>query len=297
MSKTELQKFDIEKIDGKRNRLTIQGKNVIIDISQLLNEEVLYINATPLAKQFGKRLDHYMKNHDTKEYIEVFNSLLKGDLELVKTVEGRYGGTYIHNDLAIHFFRWLDVEFAVKCDIFIKETIQNAHDNKIRVNATVSANLANDEHFGLRTQSKETNKNLKDIIKDFCLYAENEKGEKYDKGCPMYVTIAKAIYQYMGLEQLPKNVNKRDYYTANEVELIEWYELMLGEYIELMMKNNLTYKHIKKQTLKHLSMINECKNEVELEKYLNKRHLLDGNTFHNAGLGLIKKMVMAEGEK
>ena len=36
------------------NLTTIQGKNIVIDISQLVSKEVLYINATKLALQFGK---------------------------------------------------------------------------------------------------------------------------------------------------------------------------------------------------------------------------------------------------
>ena len=113
MSEQELieQKFEI---NGKMKKVHFAIK------------EDNWINATEVAKLYGKRLDSYWVNMDTLEYIvalEKFNS--HPEWELKQTVEGRYGGTYIHPDLVIHFARWANAEFAVQCDKYLKLSMRN----------------------------------------------------------------------------------------------------------------------------------------------------------------------------
>ena len=50
---------------------TISNKNITVDLSELTNKENLYFNATEIAKQFNKRVQHYLDNSQTKELIEV----------------------------------------------------------------------------------------------------------------------------------------------------------------------------------------------------------------------------------
>lgn len=73
-----------------------------------------WFNATAAAKKFGKRLDHWFSNAETKTYIEKLTTRNSG--ELVKTKEGRNGGTWLHPKLAVVFARWLSVDFAIWCD-------------------------------------------------------------------------------------------------------------------------------------------------------------------------------------
>ena len=95
------------------------------------NTDELWLNATDLLKKFNestdgskKRMDKYWDNEDTKEYIEElfkdFNSPSEGELNFDKlkekvsfTAKGRYGGTFIHPDLSVHFTRWLSAKFAI----------------------------------------------------------------------------------------------------------------------------------------------------------------------------------------
>jgi len=89
-----------------------------------------WINATELAARFGKRIDHYLANAETKEYISALceeegNTRNAGDF--LKTRRGRNGGTWIHPDLGIHFARWLDVRFAIWCDRQIKAILRGQH--------------------------------------------------------------------------------------------------------------------------------------------------------------------------
>lgn len=70
---------------------------------------------TKAAKQFGKRLDSFMKSPETIEYIETLKPTISGNSPFQST-RGRYGGTWAHPKLAVFFARWLDVRFAVACD-------------------------------------------------------------------------------------------------------------------------------------------------------------------------------------
>jgi len=80
-----------------------------------------WINATPIADRFGKRLDHWLANAETQQYLaalaEALNTRDSGDL--IQARRGRGGGTWLHPKLAVAFARWLDLKFAVWCDLHI----------------------------------------------------------------------------------------------------------------------------------------------------------------------------------
>lgn len=67
-----------------------------------------------IAKAYGRRVDHWLKARETKEYIaalrERSNTPKKGYL---KTKRGKGGGTWMHPKLAVAFARWLDADLAV----------------------------------------------------------------------------------------------------------------------------------------------------------------------------------------
>ena len=73
-----------------------------------------WFNATVAAEKFGKRVDHWMANKETIEYIEALNTRNLGDL--IETKKGRNGGTWLHPKLAVAFARWCDVNFSIWCD-------------------------------------------------------------------------------------------------------------------------------------------------------------------------------------
>jgi hypothetical protein len=84
----------------------------------------LWLNATFIAEKFNKDLSNYWKSQDTKKYIEVLQKVNSVEsTELKVTQRGRYGGTYIHPDLVVHFARWISPEFAIACDKYIKSQL------------------------------------------------------------------------------------------------------------------------------------------------------------------------------
>lgn len=80
-----------------------------------------WINATDVAKQFGKLPGEWMRLPETKRYMEALASALnEGESRnLIRSSRGRGGGTWLHPKLAVTFARWLDIDFAVWCDLRI----------------------------------------------------------------------------------------------------------------------------------------------------------------------------------
>jgi hypothetical protein len=78
-----------------------------------------WIKATGLAEYYNARLGSYFENADTKKYIQArVKSLgLPDSSYLITTKRGRRSsGTWLHPKLAVHFGRWLDMDFGIWCD-------------------------------------------------------------------------------------------------------------------------------------------------------------------------------------
>ena len=241
------------------NLTLIQGKNVIIDVARLFSDEVVYINATKLALQFGKNKQRLNEFFKTKSFIEYENAISKvtknrdfkiDDKPLKYSIKGKYGGTYLHSDLVIVFLRWLNVEFAIKCDMYIKQQIQEAHNEKIILKATKEANRANDEWVKARKHSIHIRKALSSTIKSFCEYAQSQRGEAYknDK-CPYYIKLTSLIYKALNIKQPKRGYSLRDVYSGAVVEKIEYLENilidLLKQHIEEKTEYHKAFKSIK----------------------------------------------------
>ena len=75
---------------------------------------------TKAAKHFGKRPAHFLELPGSKEYMDALGEALNvGKSDLWVSTKGRYGATFLHPKLAVFFARWLDVRFAVWCDLMI----------------------------------------------------------------------------------------------------------------------------------------------------------------------------------
>lgn len=105
-------------------RLDYQGLTVSF------NEEG-WINATEIAIKHGKRVADWLENRDTKNYIEVLADVLevpkKALLKVKRGGRGKSDATWFHPKLAVPFARWLDVRFAVWCDLQIDSLLKGQH--------------------------------------------------------------------------------------------------------------------------------------------------------------------------
>ena len=106
------------------NEITIfnyEGSPVTFD-----NGETRMVNATEMAKPFGKRVNDWFALSSTKEFMKILETT-RNNGSLVKTIEGRNGGTWMHEDVALEFARWLSPKFAIWCNDRIKELVRNGY--------------------------------------------------------------------------------------------------------------------------------------------------------------------------
>jgi len=89
-----------------------------------------WLHATEIAERFGKRLDHWLENAETLEYVRALDEIQNPgagpsaisntrNSGYLKSRRGNNGGTWLHPKLAVMFARWLDAKFAVWCDLKI----------------------------------------------------------------------------------------------------------------------------------------------------------------------------------
>lgn len=83
-----------------------------------LNGESVMVNATEMAKPFGKRPAKWLELPSTQDFIAQLEAIRKSD-RLIETVNGI--GTWFHEDVALEFARWLSPAFAIWCNDRIKE--------------------------------------------------------------------------------------------------------------------------------------------------------------------------------
>lgn len=76
-----------------------------------------WFNATEVAKGFNRRLDHFLDNKETQEYLLALSIRYNTrKSRYLKSKRGKNGGTWFHPKLAVKFARWLSVDFEIWCD-------------------------------------------------------------------------------------------------------------------------------------------------------------------------------------
>lgn len=140
--------------------------------------EATMVNATEMAKPFGKRPVDWLNNQYTKGFLidlaEVRN-LTSADL--VRVIKGgndkNAQGTWFHEDVALEFARWLSPQFAIWCNDRIKELM------KYGITATpqtIDSVLADpDNAIRLLTALKEERKALQAANKQIAVLEDQKK--------------------------------------------------------------------------------------------------------------------------
>lgn len=89
--------------------------------------EATMVNATEMAKPFGKLVKDWLKNNQTKAFLNELSAVRRIVLtDLVKVKQGGTAqGTWLHEDVALEFARWLSPAFAIWCNDRIKELMRH----------------------------------------------------------------------------------------------------------------------------------------------------------------------------
>lgn len=109
-------------MDSTSSIFSFHGSNVTFK-----NEDgTVMVNATEMAKHFGKRPSKWLELPSTKEFLSVLSDVRKLDNGGIQADRGGTNGggtTWMHEDVAIEFARWLSPVFAIWCNDRIKELL------------------------------------------------------------------------------------------------------------------------------------------------------------------------------
>lgn len=86
------------------------------------------VNATEMAKPFGKQVTKWTNTQQTKDFLQELAEVRKcTSADLVRVVKGgnKQQGTWMHEDVALEFARWLSPKFAIWCNDRIKELLRD----------------------------------------------------------------------------------------------------------------------------------------------------------------------------
>lgn len=84
------------------------------------------VNATEMAEYFGKRPVDWLKYNQSQEFLSELSKVRNITLaDLVQVTKGGNNpGTWMHEDVAMEFARWLSPAFAIWCNDRIKELLR-----------------------------------------------------------------------------------------------------------------------------------------------------------------------------
>lgn len=88
------------------------------------------VNATEMAKPFGKVAKDWLRTNQAQEFIKTLSSVRQiCPTQLVIVQQGNSSmfeqGTWMHEDVALEFARWLSPQFAIWCNDRIKELLKH----------------------------------------------------------------------------------------------------------------------------------------------------------------------------
>lgn len=124
------------------------------------------VNATQMAKPFGKRPAKWLELPSTKEFLSTLTTIRKSDSEkYVITINGgttdKGKGTWMHEDVALEFARWLSPQFAIWCNDRIKELMRYG---MTATTQTIDSILADPENaIKILTALKDERRKVKDL--------------------------------------------------------------------------------------------------------------------------------------
>lgn len=124
------------------------------------NGDRIMVNATEMAKAFGKRPVDWLQNQQSQDYINALSEVRKStSADLVRVIKGgapNAQGTWMHEDVAIEFARWLSPAFAIWCNDRIKELMTKGS-TSLHIPKTLSEalRLAADQAEQLEAQKRQ----------------------------------------------------------------------------------------------------------------------------------------------
>ena len=171
--------------------LANMGGEINLNGINVLSREDGFIDATALCKAGGKKLKDWLKNESSTELISILTDKLQGEIlkgkilpfksydvalkkiEVVEIVKGKYGGSWVHPDLAILIAQWVSPKLAIQVCSWVRELA-------ITGTVTVGQEKTNQQLMQLQKEHKQ-------IKNDLWKIKQKKQYHKFKKGPSFYI--------------------------------------------------------------------------------------------------------------
>ncbi len=194
---------------------------ICLDYNGLVCEfnETGWFNATAAAAHYGKRPVDWLSLDSTKEYVSALLRHLnqseesslwqarRGGNQRTNTRNSGNGGTWFHPKLAVPFARWLNVDFAIWCDLQIDALVRGQH-----------------PHFDWKQQrltGKVARREVTDAQQRFVEYAKENGSQNADKYWANFVRMTNAELGIPQVKDIRDQLDVRQLTNLGTAEYIE----------------------------------------------------------------------------
>lgn len=118
------------------------------DVSFHSGSNNILINATEMARPFNKTPKDYLRTQSSQDFINALSKRQNCPLaDLVQVIKGgNNAGTWLHEDIALDFAQWLNIDFKLWCNDRLKELLKHGI---TATNSTID-NIINNPEFGIQ---------------------------------------------------------------------------------------------------------------------------------------------------
>lgn len=178
------------------------------------------VNATEMAKPFGKLVGDWLRLKTTTEFADALSADMQIPISaLIQVVKGGNNeqGTWMHEEIALEFARWLSPAFAIWCNKRIKELLQYG---MTATQPTLEQMINNpDLVISLATQLKSEREEKQRIeTENFYLKEQNEA----QRPAVIFTESVKVSSTNILIEDLAKLITQNGY-KIGEIRLYNWF--------------------------------------------------------------------------
>ena len=178
------------------------------------------VNATEMAKPFGKLVGDWIRLKTTTEFAEALSADMQIPISaLIQVVKGGNNeqGTWMHEDIALEFACWLSPAFAIWCNKRIKELLQYG---MTATQPTLEQMINNpDLVISLATQLK-SEREEKQRIETENLYLKEQN--EAQRPAVIFTESVKVSSTNILIEDLAKLITQNGY-KIGEIRLYNWF--------------------------------------------------------------------------
>jgi hypothetical protein len=163
-----------------------EGNQVSVSLFKNNSSENVMINATEMAKIFGKQVGHFLENENTQLFIQecLTNNRISDYLNIKSEedliVSKQRTGTWMHRALALKFAAWLSPKF----EVWVYSTIEDLLFGKL-----LKRDRSFEKTFELQREAEYLKIKLDKTGDDFTRYLEIQRQLKYETAYRRSLTI------------------------------------------------------------------------------------------------------------